>query len=314
MAAITRREFFRKTATDAAMAGVLAAGGVAALRANPLGLPIGSQTYPHRAMIKDGNFAGLLKELKDIGVERIELCSALGYTDFASLSDGKQVQKTLADHGMKCESAHFSMKELRETQDKSIAWAKDIGITQMITATLSGPVQSGTSTMDAVKKAADEYNQIAAVAAKAGIQQGLHNEGFELAMVDGKRVYDLLFDLLDPKLVKFQFQMSTINSGLVGADYFLKYPGRFISMHLQDVDMNAPLPPPPPPADPAAGAPARGRGGRGGGRPQKPVGQGTIDWVKTFTAAKTGGVKNYFVEQNMELTKESVAFLKTLKV
>ena len=241
MAAITRREFFRKTATDAAMAGLLAAGGVAALRANPLGLPIGSQTYPHRAMIKDGNFAGLLKELKDIGVERIELCSAMGYTDFASLSDGKQVQKTLADHGMKCESAHFSMKELRETQDKSIAWAKDIGITQMITATLSGPVQNGTSTMDAVKKAADEYNQIAAVAAKAGIQQGLHNEGFELAMVDGKRVYDLLFDLLDPKLVKFQFQMSTINSGLVGAEYFMKYPGRFISMHLQDVDMNAPV-------------------------------------------------------------------------
>ena len=31
-------------------------------------------------------------------------------------------------------------------------------------------------------------------------------------------------------------------------------------------------------------------------------------------AAKTGGVKNYFVEQNMEMTKEGVAFLKTLKV
>ena len=32
------------------------------------------------------------------------------------------------------------------------------------------------------------------------------------------------------------------------------------------------------------------------------------------TAAKVGGVRNYFVEQNMELTKESVAFLKALKV
>ena len=64
-----------------------------------------------------------------------------------------------------------------------------------------------------MKKAADEYNKIAAVAAKAGIQQGLHNEGFELSMVDGKRTYDLLFDLLDPKLVKFQFQMSTISRG-----------------------------------------------------------------------------------------------------
>jgi hypothetical protein len=37
------------------------------------------------------------------------------------------------------------------------------------------------------------------------LQQGLHNEDFELSMVDGKRTYDLLFDLLDPKLVKFQF-------------------------------------------------------------------------------------------------------------
>ena len=311
MAAMTRREFFRKTATDAAVAGFLAASGAATLSANPLGMPIGSQTYPHRAMIKDGNFAGLLKQLKDMGVERIELCSALGYTDFAPLSDGKQVKKTLDDHGLKCESAHFSMRELRESQDKSIQWAKDIGIEQMITATLSGPMQNGTTTMDAVKMAADEYNKIAAVAAKAAVQQGLHNEGFELAMVDGKRVYDILFELLDPKLVKFQFQMSTISSGLVGADYFTKYPGRFISMHLQDVDMNAPVPPPPPP-DPAAPA-GRGRGGRGG-RPQKPVGQGTIDWVATFKAAKTGGVKNYFVEQNMELTKESVAFLKTLKI
>jgi sugar phosphate isomerase/epimerase len=311
MAAISRREFFRKTATDAAVAGFLAAGARATLIANPLGMPIGSQTYPHRAMIKDGNFAGLLKELKDIGVERIELCSAIGYADFAPLADGKAVKKIIADHGLKCESAHFSMRELRESQDKSIAWAKDIGMTQMITATLSGPVENGTTTMDAVKKAADEYNKIGEIAAKAGIQQGLHNEGFELAMVDGKRVYDVLFDLLDPKLVKFQFQMSTITAGLVGADYFTKYPGRFISMHLQDIDMNAPVPPPPPP-DPAAAG--RGRGGRGGGRPQKPVGQGTIDWVKTFTAAKTAGVKNYFVEQNMELTKESVAFLKKLKV
>ena len=311
MADISRREFFRKTATDTAVAGLLAAAGGAALRANPLGLPIGSQTYPHRMMIRDGNFADLLKQLKDIGVERIELCSALGYTEFAKLADGKEVKKIIADHGMKCESAHFSMKELRETQAKSIAWAKDIGIKQMITASLGGPVKDGTTTMDAVKKAADEYNKIGEVAAKAGIQQGLHNEGFELAMVDGKRVYDTLFELLDPNLVKFQFQMSTITSGLVGADYFTKYPGRFISMHLQDVDMNAPVPPPPPP-DPAAPA-GRGRGGRGG-RPQKPVGQGTIDWVKTFKAAKAGGVKNYFVEQNMDLTKESVAFLKTLKV
>ena len=145
---------------------------------------------------------------------------------------------------MKAESSHFTMGELRKSQEKSIAWAKEVGITQMITASLGDGNGGNNPTLDQVKKAADEYNKIAAVAAKAGMQQGLHNEGFELSMVDGKRTYDLLFDLLDPKLVKFQFQMSTITAGFVAAEYFLKYPGRFNSMHLQDVDMNAPAPAP----------------------------------------------------------------------
>jgi sugar phosphate isomerase/epimerase len=177
----------------------------------------------------------------------------------------------------------------------------------MITASLGDGNGGNNPTLDQVKKAAEEYNKIASAAARAEIQQGLHNEGFEHAMVEGKRVYDLLFDLLDPKLVKFQFQMSSITAGLVAADYFLKHPGRFISMHLQDVDMNAPVA-----AAPAAkGSPAPRRGGR---RPQVALGQGTIDWVKTFTAAKTGGVKNFFVEQSWELTQQSVAYLKKLNV
>jgi sugar phosphate isomerase/epimerase len=313
MSEISRREFFKKTAADAAVVSLLASAGVK-LYANPLGLPIGSQTYPHRQMIKDGDFAGLLKTLKEIGVDQIELCSAIGYTDFAPLADAKATKKMLNDAGMKCISAHFSMKELRESQEKSIDWAKEIGMTQMMTASLGDGNGGSNPTMDQVKHAAEEYNKIGAVAQKAEIQQGLHNEGFELAMVDGKRVYDMLFDLLDPKLVKFQFQMSTITSGLVAADYFNNHPGRFISMHVQDVDMNAPAPPPPPPL--AAGEPAAAgrRGGGGGrGRPQKAVGEGTIDWAKTFAAAEKGGVKNYFVEQNMELTKASVAALKAMK-
>jgi sugar phosphate isomerase/epimerase len=292
----SRREFLKKASTDAAAAGLFAAS-LASRKANPLGLPIGSQTYPHRALIKDGGLAGLAKILAGIGVQAVELCSALGYQEFAPLADGKQVKTILADNGLTCDSAHFSMRELRQAQGKSIDWAHDVGITQMVTATLGG---GNTPTMDDVKKAADEYNTIAAVAAKAGIQQGLHNEGFEMSEVDGRRTYDVLFELLDPKLVKFQFQMSTISRGFVAHEYFAKYPGRFNSMHLQDVDLKAA-----PPPDAA--------GGRG--RPvQTAIGKGSIDWAKTFQAAKAAGIKSYYVEQNMELTKEGVAFLKTLNV
>jgi sugar phosphate isomerase/epimerase len=300
MSAISRREFFRRTAFDSALAGLVAAGTVK-IRANPLGLPIGSQVYPHRALLKD--FPAYVKTMADMGVSRLELCSPLGYgADFATLSDAKQVRTIMADQGVKCESSHFTLRELRQKQLESIAWAKEIGIEQMIVATLADGNGGSNPTMDQVKKAAEEYNGIAEVAAKNGLQQGLHNEGFELSMVDGRRTYDVLFELLDPKLVKFQFQMSTINNGLVAADYFTKYPGRFISMHVQDVDMNAPLPPPP------------SEGGRGRGRGQVAVGKGTIDWEKTFRAARVGGVKNYFVEQSMELTRESVAALKAMNV
>jgi hypothetical protein len=55
--------------------------------------------------------------------------------------------------------------------------------------------------MDDVKRAADEYNKIGERSAKAGIQQGLHNEEFECTTVDGKRTYDVLLELLDPRLV-----------------------------------------------------------------------------------------------------------------
>ena len=251
--------------------------------------PVGCQVWPLRSMLDD--FPAFVRMVAGIGVTRLELCSPIGFgPEFASLADAKSVRKILDDHGIRAESSHFSMGELRNSHAKSIAWAKGVGITQMITATLG---ERGSSpTLDEVKRAADEYNRIAAVSAGAGLQQGLHNEDFEHAMADGKRVYDLLFDLLDPEMVKFQFQMSAVTVGLVGAEYFRKHPGRFNSMHLQDVNMDAP-------ADTK--------------RPQVAVGQGTIDWVKTFAAARAAGVKNYFVEQGWELTQQSVAFLKTLK-
>jgi hypothetical protein len=41
---------------------------------------------------------------------------------------------------------------------------------------------------------------------------------------------DLLFQLLGAKLIKFQFQCSTITGRFDPVAYFTKYPGRFISM------------------------------------------------------------------------------------
>ena len=229
-----------------------------------------------------------------LGIGSVELCSP-GYAEFASLVDGKQTRHIVEDHGLKCPSAHFDLSELRNKQEQSIVWAHDLGMTQMGTASLDGQVQNGVTTMDVVKKAAEEYNKIGEAAAKAGIQQFLHDERFEMSKVDGRLTYEVLLELLDPKYVKMQFQMSAMRAVGDPVMYFTKYPGRFVSMHLQGVYLNAP-------------EPSRGARGSAG----VAVGKDSLDWSNIFAAAKTGGVKNYFVEQNWDLTVQSVAYLKAL--
>jgi hypothetical protein len=44
------------------------------------------------------------------------------------------------------------------------------------------------------------------------------------------------------------------------------------------------------------------------------VGQDTLDWRRIFVAAKTGGIKNYFVEMDLPLMKASVPYLRQLQV
>jgi sugar phosphate isomerase/epimerase len=287
MSEMSRREFAKTAAMYAAAASFSSAGG-AELRANPLGIPIGCQTWPVRDMIAK-DFPGTVKQLASAGFQTIELCSPVGYSDsgFAGLSkySGTVLRRILSDAGVTCVSSHFSIKELRDDQDGRISWAKDVGLTQMIVPTLEGPKKP---TMDDVKRAADEYNKMGERSAKAGIQQGLHNEDFELTVVDGKRTYDLLLGLLDPKLVKFQFQVSTISEGYDAAEYFTKYPGRFNSMHVQGWSADT--------------------------KKIMPVGQDTLDWKKIFSAAKTGGIKNYFVEMNLDMMRASVSYIRKLQV
>ncbi len=283
---ISRREFLQSAATCAAAAGFLSSGALE-LRGNPLGMPIGCQTWPVREMIAK-DFPGTIKQLAAAGFQTIELCSPAGYSEFGfgdlAKYKGAELRRILGDAGVSCVSAHFGMDELRKNQADRIAWATDVGLTQMLVASLDGPKNP---TMDDVKRAADEYNKMGELAAKAGIQQGLHNETFELSTVDGKRTYDVLFELLDPKLVKFQFQVSTISKGYDAAEYFTKYPGRFVSMHVQGWSAET--------------------------RKVVAVGQDSLDWKKIFAAAKTGGIKNYFVEMNLELMKASVPYLRDLQ-
>src|ERR1700680_986728 len=130
---MSRREFVKSAATHVAAASFISAGGME-LRANPLGLPIGCQTWPVRDMIAK-DFPGTIKQLADAGFQTIELCSPVGYADsgFGDIAKykGPELRKLLGEMGVICISSHFSLKELRDDLPGRIAWAQDVGLTQM---------------------------------------------------------------------------------------------------------------------------------------------------------------------------------------
>src|SRR5436305_13523472 len=114
MSAITRRDFIQRVTICSGGASLLAVS-AANVEANPLGLPIGSQIWPMRSMLKD--FPAFARMMAEIGVTRLELCSPLGYgAEFSSLADPKEVKKILTEHGLRAESSHFTMGELRKSQ------------------------------------------------------------------------------------------------------------------------------------------------------------------------------------------------------
>ena len=226
------------------------------------------------------DFPGTLKMMADFGYEEVEMCSPLGY-NFESLQKikGPDMRKIIEDTGLKCTSSHYNFGELREQLDNRIQWAHDLGMEQMILSSFWLPEDAS---LDDYKKAADELNILGEKTKKAGIQMGFHNHHMEFEKRGDELIYDVLLDQLDPDLVKMQFQVAVVNIGYKAADYFTRYPGRFISAHLSDwINEDESV----------------------------PIGQGMVDWPTFFKAAKTGGVKNYYAEINPEFFEESIKFL-----
>jgi sugar phosphate isomerase/epimerase len=285
MTTISRRRFLGTGVLGMAAAGYLTRG-TPDVGADPLGLPIGCQTWPVRQKIAK-DFDGTLRELAAQGFRTIEMCSPPGYAPFgfgplASMK-AAQMREKIRAAGLACESCHYGFRELKEHLEERLSYATELGLKQMIIASFGLPERA---TLADWLRAADEANKLGERTRQAGIQLGFHNHDFEFQKLDGELIYDKLLGALDPQAVKMQFQVAVIRLGYQAADYLEKYPGRFISLHLADW------------------SPAQNK--------EVPLGQGMVDWAKTFAAAKTGGVRNYFVEMDPENMKASVPFLHRL--
>ena len=287
MDSISRRQFLDRSAAGIAAASSLASSALD-LRAAPLGIPIGFQIYP----VREGagkDFPGILRQMAGMGFQAVELCSFPGYSQsgFGPLAGMKpaEIRQTVKAAGLRCVSSHFTFQELKSRLDDSIAWAKGVGLKYVICSSFGLPKNAK---LDDWRKAAAELNQMGEKARKAGLQIGFHNHNNEFVELEGALIYDEIMKVLDPKLVKMQLQLAIVGAGHDPIQYLEKYSGRFCSLHLADWSSAE--------------------------KKMVPVGKGVLDWKKVFAAAKKSGVKTQFLEMSLDLMRDSVPYLRDLKV
>ncbi|GAC1422867.1 MAG: sugar phosphate isomerase/epimerase [Flavisolibacter sp.] len=286
MKAMNRRAFVKKMTMGAGATMTLSILPELLLtQAKSLNIPIGFQTFPIRDMLAK-NFAGTLKMMADQGYQLTEMCSPKGYAKngYGPLVDLKasEMRKIIIDAGLNCPSCHFGFGELIDNLDDRIEFANQLGLTQMICSTFWLPKKAS---LNDYLAAAEKLNRAALKIKQAGMQAGFHNHSFEFEKLEGTLIYDALMGRFDAELIKMQFQTEVITLGYKASTYFNKYPGRFVSAHLSDWTNE---------------------------KMQVSIGKGVIDWQEFFSSAKVGGVKNFFVEMDLDKFKDSAVFIQSL--
>jgi len=288
MRKLNRRRFIGKTSAGLISLAILPLISRNLLASEKMDLSFGFQSWTIRKQLFE-DFSGTLKKMAGLGYSEIEMCSPKGYTgtEFEVFADMKaaEMKRIIEDAGLFCRSSHYNFGELKENLDETISWSKEMGIEQIILSSFWLPDDA---IIDDYRKAAGELNVIGEKIKENGLACGFHNHHMEFETINGELIYDAIMDELDPTLVKMQFQVAVISLGYKAADYFRKYPGRFLSAHLADYSKEKDT--------------------------QVPIGQGIVDWSEFFEAAARGGVKNFFVEMDPQTFEESARFLKTVQI
>ncbi len=210
--------------------GAAAAGGMT-LRA-PLGFTkkldrIGLETYAVRhAMAQDPERT--LAAIRAIGYTDVELLwsfNLFGRTP-------QQVAATLKNEGLRAPSCHMSAETIFVGWERSLEKAKILGHQYLFVPDFENWTKQ---TLDDWREWADRFNAAGAVARKAGIWLGFHNEPYHQTPIDGQIPFDVFISRLDPAVTRLQLDVGNMLVG--GGDpmqYLQKYPDRFWSFHLKD--------------------------------------------------------------------------------
>jgi sugar phosphate isomerase/epimerase len=214
---------------------------------------LGIQLYSLRDKVSTLGFAPVFAELEKYGYDEVEFA---GYTQgSAGPITLAQLKRLARNHGLTPIGSHVGYYSsdpnaytFAQNLDKVLDDAQALGLKHIGTA--AGPFRYGT-TVDAMKRAAEEFNTYGAAARARGMKFYQHNHSEEFAFASDQphvRLYDVLLRETDPSLVYLemdifwayvaQFRFSKRPDGTPAPfeplDYVLRRPSRYPLFHVKD--------------------------------------------------------------------------------
>jgi sugar phosphate isomerase/epimerase len=266
MQTISRRQFLGTTALGAVAVSYLPFSSCDSAK-TPFGWPLSFQSWGVRDQIVN-DFDGTLRKLQAVGFKGVEMCSPKGYewAGFAPLVkvEVSEMRKRIEDAGLFCKTCHMQHHEVvGDELSGTIEWGEKLGLHDLV---IAAAALGEDATLDDWKRVAEEFNKSGEIIRNAGLQLVYHNHTIG-PEIDGEQLYDILMRLLNPDVVRMQFQVACISEGFDVVEYIAKYPGRYISLHMHDWDPEQ--------------------------KKIVPLGKGVVDWNKLLTTAKAGGIADY---------------------
>jgi sugar phosphate isomerase/epimerase len=281
-----RREFIQATVAAAAMA------------TNGCSLPVRFRGAGRPVRRVSLELYSVRNEMRKDPEATLAAVRAMGYDDVELLwshdnfgRTNAQVKTALANTGLKASSAHIAPELLIKDWPQSVDAAAYLGQEYLFVPSL--PAETNTS-LDGWKRWADIFNTAGAVARKAGIWVGFHNEPNHQKPLDGVVPFDLFIERTDPASVRLQLDAGNMRMG--GADplaYVRRHHDRFWSFHVKDVVAD--------------------------NSQDTDLGTGTVDFRALFGLVRDVDEKLFVVEQEgsaapLESAKRNLQFMRALRV
>lgn len=145
------------------------------------------QLYSVRDYVGQVGYEAAIRKVADLGYRNVETAGFPGTT--------AQAAKALFDElGLTVVAAHVGLP-IGEQKNAILEQAEALGKPYLV-CTQIGP--NDVQTMDSVKNLCERLNLGYAAANEAGLRFAIHNHWWEFGMVDGRRVHDVMLELLDP--------------------------------------------------------------------------------------------------------------------